>query len=88
MKDGPPLRVVETGRTIECAQKEGRQQQTGRGLQAQTPSHLTGTIATAKKEKNKKGEEENKQQFFETLAEENRRRSSLVIKVRGGIHGK
>lgn len=42
MKDGPSLRVVETSRTIEGAQKEGRQEESGRRLQSKTPAHLTG----------------------------------------------
>jgi hypothetical protein len=53
MKDGPSLRVVETSRTIEGAQKEGRQEESGRRLQSKTPAHLTGGTIVNTKQKTK-----------------------------------
>jgi hypothetical protein len=45
--DGPSLRMIERGGTVEGAQEEGGEQQTGSGLQAQSPPHLT--VRTFKK---------------------------------------
>lgn len=41
MKDGPSLRVVERGGTVQGAQEEGRKEQARGGLKSQTPSQLT-----------------------------------------------
>lgn len=40
VQNGPPLRMVQRGRTIEGAQEESAEQQTRGGLQAETPAQL------------------------------------------------
>lgn len=44
VKNGSPLRVIEARRSVERTQEEGREQQTRRSLQPQTPAHLANNF--------------------------------------------